>query len=273
MTFSNRAPVRTASYVSFVPPSIEKVKQVIPASRIFPMFSSLRSVPFVMISLWGTPNSRTAFSRSGKSRVINGSVMMERTRMLVCGNTCVAIDSNSRRGMSYFGTAPTRESLKPHILHFRLHRLFWSMKTLRVRPRQAPPAFQSNLRFKSSWSEAAKNGRSAPCSGVGAASGLFRLKSLRKRCRIIRIEEYGADAILVEGSGNARSHSAVCGAAATSAKSTEVAPRTLAVLPLLEKPADRLRKRAAQPRPPIVRIPVERYGCPTLVTLDGDPYN
>ena len=58
---------------------------------------------------------------------MNGSVRIERIRMFVCGNTWAAIASNIARGMSYFRSAATRASLKPHILHFRLQRLFWSM--------------------------------------------------------------------------------------------------------------------------------------------------
>ena len=55
MTFSNFAPMRMASYSSFVPPSIENVSRVISASTILAMERSLSSRPFVMMSLKGTP--------------------------------------------------------------------------------------------------------------------------------------------------------------------------------------------------------------------------
>jgi hypothetical protein len=50
-------------------------------------------VPFVMISLYGVPNRCTASSRSGKSRVMNGSVRIERTRRFVRGKICSASES------------------------------------------------------------------------------------------------------------------------------------------------------------------------------------
>jgi len=64
---------------------------------------------------------------------MNGSVISDKQRKRVRGKTWLAIESKSHRGMSYLRTAPIRPSLKPHILHFKLHRLFWSMKTLRTR--------------------------------------------------------------------------------------------------------------------------------------------
>ena len=48
MTRSKFAPTRTASKISFVPPSIETIRRVRPESRIIAIDSSVISVPFVI---------------------------------------------------------------------------------------------------------------------------------------------------------------------------------------------------------------------------------
>ena len=68
--------MRTASKISFVPPSIETIRRVRPrVENHRDRTPRVISVPFVIRSLNGTPCVRSAARRSGKSRVMNGSVM------------------------------------------------------------------------------------------------------------------------------------------------------------------------------------------------------
>ena len=59
---------------------METVRRLIRASMSFSIARGVRSVPFVTMSLNGTPYSRTASQRSGKSRVMNGSVSSDSER-------------------------------------------------------------------------------------------------------------------------------------------------------------------------------------------------